>query len=437
MQTHDEAGQFVTADVAEPMQRSRWPTRWMAALLATLALLGVWLLARNHPYVDTDAMYYRAMANGETVMKPFAFRVLDPAAVHMFARATGRSTVEGFLVVGLLSEWVLLYGVLCPVLERRQDTWLVVVLLLLPFWLRNFTNYFLPDLLHAALCIVYLSLLRRQWWVWAAAIMPLMFLTRESTVLLAVIAVPVLWRLAGKRPALWQLAGAVVGMAVSKFAARHALGNQHNINDTLYLIGKIPWNLSRNVFGITLWTNTLHPVAPIRIWDVPHWMPMGAIHQIGYCSFDWTYQLSTLAQLLTSFGLGSCVAACLIWRTSLRKLLPREEAYLCIAAIYGAATFLMAPVLGAAQTRLFDYGWPLFLVYLPAMIPRIWRSWPIWTILALVGLHLIVAWLDLIGGALFHLDLVRESAVLAGCNLVAAWLLFNTAPGTQRLPSLK
>jgi hypothetical protein len=430
MQTHDETDQLVTAGVTRQMQRSQWSARWMAVLLATLALLALWRFVADHPYVDADSIHYQAMADGKITMKPFAFRVLEPAMARLFAEVTGKPTADGFLVVGLLSGWVLLYCVLVPVLERRQDTWLALVLIFMPFWLRNFTNYFLPDLLHAALCAVYLSLLKRRWWGWASAMLPLMFLARESTLLLAAIAVPALWWLVGRRVGLLQLGGTLVGMAASKFVARHAFANQHNINDTLYMIGKIPWNTSRNLFGITLWTNTLPVLPPSRVWNVPHWLPLGGIHQVGYSEFSWEYLTLTSIWLLTSFGLGSLVAICLVWRTPLRKLLPRQEPYLCIAAIYGAVTFLMSPMLGAALSRLFDYGWPLFLVYLPAMMPRIWRNWPVWTVSVLVGLHLIAAWIETFR-LFFGFSLRGEFAVLLGCNILALWLLLRMSSMTQ------
>jgi hypothetical protein len=288
--------------------------------------------------------------------------------------------------------------------------------------------------MHAALFMVYLSLLRMRRWVLAAAMLPVMFLARESTLLIAVIAVPILWRLVGRRAGLLQLGGTLVGMTASKFVARHALANQHNINDTLYIIGKIPWNASRNIFGITLWTNTLPVLPPIRIWNVPHWLPLGGIHQVGYSEFSWVYPMVTSICLLTSFGLGSLVAICLVWRTPLRRLLPRQEPYLCIAAIYGAVTFLMSPMLGAALPRLFDYGWPLFLVYLPAMIPRVWRNWPVWTVSLLVGLHLIATWTEMIRITVFPLSLRNEFAVLLVCNMVALWLLCRTS-ALERSPS--
>jgi hypothetical protein len=260
----------------------------------------------------------------------------------------------------------------------------------------------------------------------AAAILPVIFLARESTLLIAMVAVPLLWWLVGKRAGLLQLGGTLVGMTASKLAARHALANQHNINDTLYMIGKIPWNASRNIFGVTLWTNTLPVLTPVRIWNVPDWLPLGGIHQVGYSEFSWQYPMLTSISFLTSFGLGSLVAICLVWRMPLRRLLPRDEPYLCIAAIYGALAFLLSPMLGAALPRLFDYGWPLFLVYLSAMIPRVWRNWPVSTVSVLVGLHLITAWMETIRLTfLFRFSLGKEFAVLLGCNLFALWLLWR------------
>jgi hypothetical protein len=404
----------------------------VTALVATLALLAVWTFVHHYPYVDGDSIHYQTMAEGKPAMKPFGFRVLEPTVVHLFANVTGMPAARGFLIVGLLSEWVLLYGVLRPILERRQGMWLAIGLILIPFWLRNLTNYFLPDLMHAALCMAYLGFLRTRRWGLAATMLPVMFLARESTLLIAMIAVPSLWWLVGRRAGLLQLGGTLAGLTASKFAARHALANQHNINDTLYMIGKIPWNASRNIFGVTLWTNTLPVLIPVRIWNVPHWLPLGDIHQLGYSEFSWLYPMLTSICLLTSFGLGSLVWICLVWRTPLRGLLPREEPYLCIAAIYGAVTFLLSPMLGAALPRLFDYGWPLFLVYLPVMIPRMWRHWPAWTVSVLIGFHLITAWTETIRLTFLHFNFGNEFAILLGCNLAALWLLWRMGALEQK-----
>jgi phosphotransferase system glucose/maltose/N-acetylglucosamine-specific IIC component len=116
-------------------------------------------------------------------------------------------------------------------------------------------------------------------------------------------------------------------------------------------------------------------------------------------------------------------------------LLPPEEPWLCVAAIYGAVTFLLAPALGSAMTRLFDYGWPLFLLYLPAIIPRIWRNWPIWCVSVLVALHLVAAWTETAELTLFRFDNIRTFAILIGCNLVAALLLARMTARQNKQPT--
>ncbi len=423
MQSHKEIEHSATS--------SPWAARWLAILLATLAMLAVWTAAQHLPAGDRDGQYYLAMANGQREMKPFAFRFFAPAAARMVAHITGSSADHAFLLLGLLSGWVLFYGVLSLVLRRRQGVWFALVLTFIPFWLRTFIDYQLPDLPHAALCMVYLLLLRRRWWGWASVTLAVMYFTRESTLLIALIAIPVLWRLAGRRAGLLQLAALAIGMAGSKLAARHALPNHQNMNDTLYMIGKIPWNLSRNIFGVALWSNTLQILPPARVWNLPHWIHAGGIHQVGYSGYRWDYQVFTLGTILSSFGIGFCILLCLLWRTPLRALLPRDQPYLYIAALYGAAAYFLAPMLGAGETRLLDYGWPLFLVYLPAAMVTVWRNAPRSVLYALVALNFIDAWTDL-AAKLLGIPYNQEMRVFLACNLIAAWLLLKTKPRIRR-----
>src|ERR1700733_11705274 len=143
MRIDEEVSELVATEVARPVDRGKNSARWLAAVLATLVMLAGLKYLKYFPYVDTDSPHYQAMADGKSEMKPFAFRVLDPAIARLFSDMTGDSTDAGFLVVGFASGWILVYGVLTPVLERSQDSWLALVLILTPFWLRNFGNYFL------------------------------------------------------------------------------------------------------------------------------------------------------------------------------------------------------------------------------------------------------------------------------------------------------
>ena len=429
MQIHDREKQSPVSGEMPELHRS--PALPQAFILAavTLAIAVLWTTTLHMAGGDADQNHYIAMAHGQREIKPFALRFLAPAAVHLFAGITGEPVERGFRILGFLSGWILLYGVLSLVLRRRQGLWLALVLTAMPFWLRTLADYHLPDLPHAALCMIYLLLLRRRWWGWASAMLAVMFLARESTLLIAAVAIPVLWRLAGRRAGLLQLAAALAGIAGSKLFTRHALPNHQNMNDTLYMIGKVPWNLSRNVFGVTLWSNTEPIFPPVRVWNLPPWLRLGDIHQVGYSSYRFWDQAFTLGNLLSCFGIGLCVVLCLWWRTPLRALLPRSQPWLCVAALYGAAAYLLAPVLGNAETRLFDYGWPLFLVYLPAVMLSVWRNLPRSAFYALLGLNLIVAWAAL-AIAILGIPYPDAFATYLLCNLLAAWLLLKYKPRT-------
>ena len=91
MQTQNEAKGPERAGVTPEMQRSRRPARWIATVLATLTLLAAWGFVSGHPYVDADSTHYQAMADGKPAMKPFAFRVLEPAIARLYARVTGQT----------------------------------------------------------------------------------------------------------------------------------------------------------------------------------------------------------------------------------------------------------------------------------------------------------------------------------------------------------
>lgn len=409
------------------MHRLAANRRWIAGVMATLAMLAIWIAAQHLPAGDMDGQHYLAMADGQQVTKPFAFRFLIPAVVRVARHITGCSSDRGLLVVGLIAGWVLFFGVLSLVIERGKGMWLAVVLATMPFWLRIFIDYQLPDLPHAALLMIYLLLLRRRKWGWASLMLAVMYLTRESTLLIALIAIPVLWRLAGRRAGLMQAAAALAGMILSKFGARHALPNRQHMNDTLYMIGKIPWNLSKNIFGVTLWSNTIPYSTPSRVWAVPHWLHTGGLHAVGYSGYNWGYQAFTFGSILSSFGIGFVVVLCLWWRTSPRWLLPRDQPYLWIAAIYGAAAYFLAPMLGAGETRLLDYGWPLFLVYLPAAMLAIWRDAPRRTVYALIALNFIDAWSNL-AQQILQMPWIYNIPVYLCCNIAAAWLLLKTKP---------
>ena len=360
-----------------------------------------------------DSYWYRMMAAGGNAAKPFGNRVLAPFVVRLAARLTGCSLDQGFYALGLTGIWALLCGVLMPVLRRKQAVGLCLAILPMFFWQDLFRNYFLPDLPHAALLAIFFLMLRARWWYAAAAMLLPLYLARESTLLVSLIAVPVVWRLVGRGTGLLFLVFSLLGVGASKSASRHALPNIHHLDDTLYLMAKVPWNFSQNVLGLHLWANTFvdEPIPP-HVWRLPPSLHLGTIHAVGYYPPSLHAPLQSLMILLLLFGLGPCAVLCLLYRVPWRRLLPPGEPYLWVAAIYGAVAYLLAPSLGASLFRLVGYGWPLFFIYLPAMLPRVWTRWRVWQVACLLGAHWLPCWLIIRGS-------VRSAALQVAIVLLA------------------
>src|ERR1700744_6061787 len=100
-----------------------------------------------------DAGQYRLLALGQrsAVPAPFSARILGPALAGWLGRLTGLGVDTGFLLLGivcLISLIALLTGVLW---SWRAEAAIFAAIFLMPFWIEIFHDYYLPDLLHAAI----------------------------------------------------------------------------------------------------------------------------------------------------------------------------------------------------------------------------------------------------------------------------------------------
>ncbi len=256
------------------------------------------------------------------------------------------------------------------------------------------SNLYLPDLLHATLTALYLLLLRARYWTVAAGVLPFLFLARESSLLLAAVAVLVLARLARRRVAVLHGAASLAGWALSQRAGSYGLPNERGVGNGLYLLEKVPHNLLRNILGIHLWTERMDGPRPAFLWTLPSWLHPNHIQQVGFSYFTADAIGTTLLYLLTSFGAGLAVAFLLIERRALLWGTLRTHPWLLIAGVYGLLSFVLAPALGASMDRLLDYGWPLFLLALPLLFLQVVQSrLPATKVLILLLLHTGIAWL--------------------------------------------
>ena len=252
----------------------------------------------------------------------------------------------------------------------------------------QYRNYYWHDLFYAALCALFFLALRTHWWL-SVPIVFLLYMTRESTIVLvaALVALTALrrqWAFC-----LSALGAGVAGMAVQGALVARALPDGHGIPIVFVDALKVPYNFALNICGLEFWTNTIAATTSTPRWtaNVPAWLPLGSIHQVGFVEFLWDQPLRTLLVLSTAFGILPLIVI-RAGRLRRRSLFRRFD--LALACVYGALMFILAPLQGTTPARYILYAWPLFWLFgvaaLEAAIPERRRR------IAIVALSLCAAW---------------------------------------------
>jgi hypothetical protein len=392
-------------------------------LFLTLSLIFIHLTP-----VDADAGWYVYGGDGYAVavIKPFSTRILYPTVVHLLKVVAGISTADSFLVVGLAAAICFVVANYLMV-ERVTNGRAVLPWLCLPAIVGLLRQYLVPDLPHAGELAVFFLLLSKRCFIASLSVLLAAQLTRESTVLLAAVAACVFWRDSKRAISVAVLLSSGVGIAIAAVVTRAGVGNQHELGPIQYLALKVPFNVARNVFGVELWSNTLSGKAAWKM-DLPHWVHMGAIRQMGFADFVPIYPLKTFQFALTAFGLAPAVITMEAWR-HFRNRRNRPVAgespplWLRVALYYGVAAYLIAPCLGASISRLFSYAWPASVLATPAIL---WRRRPATNVEIgatphfrfLVTAHVLAPWLQ------WAVDLIApfDRSVVTSCVAVGAAL---------------
>jgi hypothetical protein len=239
-----------------------------------------------------------------------------------------------------------------------------------------FEDYYLPDVLHAAiLSLFFLCLFLRRYFLTFICLL-LLAITRESTLLLALIVIALSIQRRQWALALGAATAAIIGLLIARHVASFGQSNIHGLNDLAYMVLKVPYNFLHNVLGIVLWADTLalrqplaFPDSPIWMIHVPQYFPSGSIHSIGIYGFDPSYPGLMLIYLLSVFGVMPSILARELCNSNFRKsLFSNAPFWLLVALFYGAASFLLGTVIGASIGRLIGYGWPCFFIAFPFIL---------------------------------------------------------------------
>ncbi|HEV2298308.1 MAG TPA: hypothetical protein VGR72_07310 [Candidatus Acidoferrales bacterium] len=315
---------------------------------------------------------YVAIANGDyTHMESFyAGRVFHPIVVRIVA-TIAHIPVDwrAFLWVSAASL-ILFFCTLGAYfgIEFPSRPWLCIPLIATATVMDQYRNYYWHDLFYAALCAIFFLALRANRWA-SLPILFLLFMTRESTIMLVIALVTVA---AVRRQWLFSASSLVVGVAGFKTTAAlvaRALPGHHGIPVIVLDFLKLPFNFALNVCGLEFWTNTdaatIHEV-PKWIVNLPLGLHLGNIHQIGYCGFFWQRPAELLMLLASAFGLLPLLA-CRALAHRRGRWLFRKFDY-TIAFTYGGLMFVLTPLIGTLPSRYVLYAWPVFWILGAALV---------------------------------------------------------------------
>jgi hypothetical protein len=350
-----------------PMRAWSSRARWIALACGVLlgASLAVSIAAHQQPFFHiADSSQYLRLANGnlQGVMQPFASRPLAPMVARALAASLHLSIHAGFFVEAGISLLVLLAVVSWLMLGTAAPRWMLVAVVVVPTWVTLVQNLVFPDLFYAALLAVMLLLLAREHLFAAALMMFPLMLTRESTSLTLLCFLLAAWSSLRWRDRIAAVVTAVAGSVVVGRLAAGAQPNVEHLPEAIYMLAKIPWNFLRNVLGVVPWSDANTELCKVPVWSFP--FHFGPVHALGVCGVSFHQQLVAIDVTLGNFGLLPMLLVWLWWRG---RRGPKRSLLLGFTLLYGAVSFLLAPIIGAGFLHLVGYAWPLFLVALPQL----------------------------------------------------------------------
>ncbi len=347
------------------------PPRQRVAVAAVCTLLTAgWSWSRNanlrYAWTLPDVMYYVDMAKGryDLVPAPFSARPLAPLLAHVVSSLTHGSVESGFACLAALSLLFALAAVFGLAVRTSAPRCTLLLLAAVPFWPQLLGNAGLPDPLYAALIAgLLLALHADRLHLCAALMLPLM-LARESTWLALLCLLAVTWPGARRpRVGLLALGCAAAGALLVRHLSAGGLPNPEHLPGALYMAGKLLANTARS-FGLTPWSNVYPELCSTPAWQAT--LHLGPVRSIGVCQLSSEGPLEAVSGGLTVFAVLPLLA--LLLPAARRLSLGRTSVLTRFCILYGAISFLLAPSLGTWYTRLFGYGWPLFLVALPRLL---------------------------------------------------------------------
>jgi hypothetical protein len=365
----------------------------VAIIILSMPLIG-------QPQGDTES--YIEMASGKQgeVSAPFNTRIIHPFLVGIVVTLTGSNIHEVFLWIGISSLWLILYISLTILEGAGAFQKYAILIFLSPAFALLTIHFYHPDLFFSMLVALFLALIAKGKDELGIYLLPVIILTREIGVILAVAYVIGAYVNKKKHHAFDAAGAGIVGVFFMILVGNGSPSNPHGLGSFLYLPAKAVFNTLRNVFGYDVWANTIPYCDPAWKVLLPEWLQTQKLTHVGLCGWNYTRIVGTLQPLLTLFG----TAPLLLWYGVRKKFsFKKLPLWVKTAGLYGMALFILAPIMGTAVSRIVAYAWPLFLLVLPAIAKKKMFTPPV------IALLFVTAWIPVVfeyGTRAYHPTLV-------------------------------
>ena len=129
-------------------------------------------------------------------------------------------------------------------------------MLFTPALLNLFRSIYIHDLFYVGLLAALFVALKQHHRVWVLGLLALLFLTRESTYLLAACLMVLAWRWHERKIAIGSAEMILIGLFFANLLSGMAKPSLHGLNPLIYTVSRIPINFVWNVLGVPLLANT-------------------------------------------------------------------------------------------------------------------------------------------------------------------------------------
>jgi len=338
----------------------------LISILIYLSIIIVTWQVTPSPHVDNE--YYLKVAQGFSVIAPFSKRILYPDIAMALHKFTGISLDHSFMLANTIALLILIISVTYLVDKLTTFPLLSALFLFNPFLIRVFKEAILPDLFFAALLGIFFIFLYHSLFWPSLVLLFLLYFTRDNALFVCLaLAVAAWWQ--GRLK--WAVGGLVAIPAANVILSWITSGkggtNMYEISNFLYMVFKVPKNLLYNVFGILIWNN-IHPTVgiPVIKFDLPSWLPLGALHTLGICQWEPAIPLRTITLILTTFGLLPLLLGFILIRNY--QVVKGASLWLLVALLYGCSSFLVGVMVSLDIGRQIGYAWPVFWLAAPVLL---------------------------------------------------------------------